>query len=201
MPSTSADGWRRLPIPIALGLIAASAWIGGDYYERYEDYLRFMVRETAYVSSSFFLLAYLARPLRDVTGATWASTLVRLRRRIGIAAALAHTVHFAAVVLMLRFTGEEVDAVTFALGGLGFVLFWALGLTSNDASVRALGGGNWKRLHRFGIHYLWLVFFVTYLGDVARVPVFAVFLLAFAGGLVLRVYLFVARRATSGEAA
>jgi DMSO/TMAO reductase YedYZ heme-binding membrane subunit len=200
MPSTSADGWRRLPIPIALGLMAASAWVGGDYYERYQDYLGFMVRETAYVSSSFFLLAYLARPLRDVTGATWASTLVRLRRRIGIAAALAHTVHFAAVVQLFRFTGDEVDALTFALGGLGFVLFWALGLTSNDASVRALGG-NWKRLHRFGIHYLWLVFFVTYLGDVARVPVFAVFVLAFAGGLGLRVYLFVARRAASGKAA
>jgi len=196
----NVDAARRLPIPLALGLIAASSWIGGAYYEGYEDYLRFMVRETAYVSTSFFLLAYVARPLREVVGAEWTGALVRLRRRLGIAAALAHTVHFAAVVSLLRFTGEAVDPVTLVLGGLGFLVFWLLALTSNDASVRALGA-NWKRLHRFGVHYLWFIFFVTYLGDIARAPVLTLFLAPLLAALVLRVYVFVRRWRVRSEGA
>ncbi|HEX4847222.1 MAG TPA: hypothetical protein VFV30_03695, partial [Novosphingobium sp.] len=36
-------------------------------------------------------------------------------------------------------------------------------LTSNDAAMRALGR-NWKRLHTFGIHYVWLIFTLAYAG-------------------------------------
>ena len=34
--------------------------------------------------------------------------------------------------------------------------------TSNDAAARALGR-RWKPLHRFGIHFLWVFFFASYL--------------------------------------
>jgi DMSO/TMAO reductase YedYZ heme-binding membrane subunit len=189
----SVETARRLPIPLALILIAASSWVGGSHFASEGEYLRFMVRETAYVSSTFFLVAYAAQPLRDFTAAAWAATLVAVRRRIGIAAALAHTAHAIVVATLLRASGEPVDPVTAAFGGLGFVLIWALGLTSNDASVRALGAG-WNRLHRFGIHYLWLVFFVTYLGDVQRVPVFAAFVAAFALAAMLRAYVYLRAR-------
>jgi DMSO/TMAO reductase YedYZ heme-binding membrane subunit len=181
------DGLRRLPIPLALAAIAASAWIGGAREEAFEDYLRFMVRETAYVSSTFFLAAYVARPLREITGAPWAAALLRIRRRVGVAAALAHTIHFAFIVALLRFTGENPGAVTAAFGGFGFLVFWLMALTSNDASVRRLGA-RWKRLHRFGIHYLWLVFLVTYLADVRSQPVYAAFVACFAGAGALRMY-------------
>jgi DMSO/TMAO reductase YedYZ heme-binding membrane subunit len=53
------------------------------------------------------------------------------------------------------------------LGGLGYVVLLALVLTSNDAAVKRLGA-RWKTLHRFGVHYLWLIFTLTYLGRIAE---------------------------------
>lgn len=38
---------------------------------------------------------------------------------------------------------------------------FAMAATSNDAAMRALGR-NWKRLHTFGIHTLWLIFTLSY---------------------------------------
>lgn len=36
-----------------------------------------------------------------------------------------------------------------------------MALTSSDAAMKALGA-NWKRLHRTGIHVIWLVFTLAY---------------------------------------
>ncbi|NJN50461.1 MAG: hypothetical protein HC809_00345 [Gammaproteobacteria bacterium] len=184
---------RYTPLVVSALLMIVAAWVGHDYYTGFEDYVRFMVRETAYVSTTFFLLAYWARPLLVVTGNAVARGLVRVRRQIGLAAALAHTVHFGAVVSLFRFTGESVDPVTFIFGGLGFVMFWVMALTSNDASVRVLGA-TWKHIHRFGIHYIWIIFMQTYLGDVARSPVYWVFVALLGGGLVLRIALYARSR-------
>jgi DMSO/TMAO reductase YedYZ heme-binding membrane subunit len=42
--------------------------------------------------------------------------------------------------------------------------------TSNDWSVARLGAKNWRRLHTFGIYYLWLIFALTYLSRISRGP-------------------------------
>lgn len=47
-----------------------------------------------------------------------------------------------------------------------------MAFTSSDAAMRALGK-NWKRLHTFGIHFVWLIFTLAYakrLVDPATLP-------------------------------
>ncbi len=185
---------KYTPLVACVVLLGLSSWAGYVLYAGFEDLVRFLIRETAYISTTFFLLAYFARPLRDTFAPDVGRRLVQVRRQLGLAAALAHTVHFGVVVALFRFTGESVDLVTLIFGGLGFVMFWLLALTSNSASVRMLGA-NWKRLHRFGIHYIWIIFMQTYLGDVLNQPVYWLFVALLAGGLVLRIGLSFSRRA------
>ena len=40
---------------------------------------------------------------------------------------------------------------------------WVMALTSNRAAQQRLGRW-WSRLHRFGMHYLWLVFMQAFIG-------------------------------------
>lgn len=170
-------------VPLAM---AASQYTGIDYYG-------YGLRVTARVAVTFFVFAYVARPLVQVLGVgQW---LVRHRRYLGLAAALTHTVHFGFVVAHDSVTDQPADLVTWVLGGLAFVLFWVMAATSNNVSVRQLGVW-WRRLHRFGMHYIWLVFFYTYLGAaVGTGGWYWTFPVALLSGLVLRIAAFARQRA------
>lgn len=126
-----------------------------------QDYASFGMRLTARLAAGFFLLAYIARPLLELTGV--GRQLVRHRRYLGLAAAIAHTVHAYFIFDYFRIINESIEPFVLVGGGGAFVSLWFMALTSNDASQRVLGA-NWQRLHRFGLHYLWLIFFQTLLG-------------------------------------
>lgn len=166
-------------------VLAANQYSGIDYYG-------YGLRVTARVAVAFFLLAYVARPAVQMLGVgRW---LVRHRRYLGLAAALTHTVHFGFVVAHDRVTDQPADWITWLLGGLAFVLFWVMAVTSNDTSVRALGAW-WRRIHRFGMHYIWVVFFNTYLGAALGAGGwYWVFPVALTGGLLLRAAAFARQR-------
>lgn len=162
--TTSEPVAKGKPLPWRELIIGSSAVaiLGSVLFMPAEaDHIGYMLRVTARVAFAFLLLAYIARPLVRLTGSgRW---LVRQRRYLGLAMALAHTVHFGYVVAYLVASGEPLDAITAIFGGLAFVLMWAMALTSNNASVRLLGP-NWKRLHTFGLHYLWFIFMQTFAG-------------------------------------
>src|SRR5262249_56910 len=148
--------------------------------------------------ATFFLCAYVARSLHALAPTAVSTYLLRARRQFGLAAALAHTVHFGFVVLLFETVASATtNVVTVVFGGLGFVVYWAMAATSNDASVRALGP-NWKRLHRFGMHYLWFIYFVTFLGAVAHRPFDWLFIAVFVNALAMRIYLWTRRRSAVG---
>lgn len=160
-------------------------------YAEPADAVGYGLRVTARIAFLFFMLAYLARPLRDLTGGgTW---LLRHRRYLGLAMAVAHSVHFAYIVLYFRAIGEVPDVLTAVFGGGAFVVMWLMTLTSNDVSVRTLGA-TWKRLHRSGMHYLWFIFFYTWLGVALVEPWYWSFVAVAIAGLALRVASYVKRR-------
>ena len=79
------------------------------------------------------------------------AALNRHRRMIGVSACIYALLHFSAHVLyeggwdgFMRSLSKPF--IWYGLGGLSILL--ALCLTSNNLSIRALGGRNWKRLHR-----------------------------------------------------
>ncbi len=71
--------------------------------------------------------------------------------------------HFAYIVALFALTDEVLEVTTAVFGGLAYVLIWVMALTSNRASQRRLGA-SWVRLHRFGMHYLWLIFMQAFAG-------------------------------------
>ena len=89
--------------------------------------------------------------------------LLRNRRGLGLSFALAHGIHAICIVTYFTVSGDPVPLVAVVGGGIGYALILAMALTSTDAAQRALGR-NWKRLHTLGIHWVWFVFFVSYLG-------------------------------------
>ena len=97
----------------------------------------------------------------------WRSTasrwLIRNRRYVGINFAIAHTVHLGALASYFLYLGIAPDTATLLGGGLAYTLIFAMAATSNDWSVNKLGP-NWRRLHSVGLHYIWFVFLITYLG-------------------------------------
>ena len=146
----------------------------------------------------FLLCATLGvTPLRRATGANW---LLKLRRMLGLFAFFYVVLHFLTYVwLDQRF---DVAAIAkdvlkrpyITVGFTAFLLLIPLAATSTDAMQRRLGR-NWQRVHRFiyliaafgVVHFWWLV-----KRDVTEPALFA---LALAGLLGVRLYWFVRRRA------
>jgi methionine sulfoxide reductase heme-binding subunit len=97
-----------------------------------------------------FLLATLAiSPLRELFG--W--NLMRYRRAFGLLCFYYALMHFAVYMildqaLVLKAVGTDVLKRPFIMFGMaGLAMLLALALTSNQYSIRRLGG-NWIRLHR-----------------------------------------------------
>jgi DMSO/TMAO reductase YedYZ heme-binding membrane subunit len=88
---------------------------------------------------------------------------MRLRRYLGLSAALSHTVHFGYVCAYLVVSDEPIDWTTIVFGGAAFGLMWVMALTSNNRAQRAMGLW-WQRLHLVGMHYIWLIFMQTFVG-------------------------------------
>lgn len=133
-----------------------------------EEHLGLWIRTTAWMSATLFLFAFAARPLRQFwkTGASrW---LLKNRRYVGVSAAFAHFIHLLGILWLYQAFAETLitpDAATLIFGGLGFGLYFAMGLTSSDAAVAKLGLANWKRLHTFSGYYVWSIFAFTFLGS------------------------------------
>ena len=156
--------------PLALGLIAglAAVYLGLSSGADAADSWGRAARWTARIGLPIFLLTYLASSIGRLWPGTVTRTIWRDRRWWGLGFAACHTVHLYALVRALEASGEVRTVPSLIPGGLAYLTIFAMALTSNDAAMKALGR-NWKRLHRFGIHYVWLVFTLAYAGRLLKV--------------------------------
>ena len=74
--------------------------------------------------------------------------------------------HLVVLTYYLAITYGPPDAATLLGGGLAYAMIYIMAITSNDRSAKKLGK-NWKRIHIFGIHYIWLIYTFTYAGRLA----------------------------------
>lgn len=169
------DGWVLvLSFFLGVGFMVGLILSNGPGTE--EDLYGLALRTTARITLIAFLVAYLAMPLMRLSGAEWARGLVRNRRYWGVAAFVSHAFHLALIFAAVqKFYGGDwlamADMPTLVFGGLGYVLFFAMALTSTNGWVQRLGPENWRRLHTFGMHYLWAIFTLTLLlGQLAEGP-------------------------------
>lgn len=125
------------------------------------DHIGVMLRVTARLAFAMLLLAYIARPIAQLLRNRGLS--LQHRRYLGLAAALVQTVHFGYVWAFVVVSGETLEWLTVILGGAAFVLLWVMAATSSNYAQGKFGL-SWRRLHLFGIHYVWLIFMQTFIG-------------------------------------
>lgn len=146
---------------LSFGAVALAMMLGGDTIEQ----ARLAARWTARAGFPILILTYSASPLVRLWPKPATKTLLRSRRQWGLGFALAHSIHLGALVTYHVISGQPPQPTTLIGGGGAYVLLYTMALTSNDASMRAMGVW-WKRLHRTGIHALWFVFALSYFGQV-----------------------------------
>jgi DMSO/TMAO reductase YedYZ heme-binding membrane subunit len=189
-------GWRlTLAIGAALlvmsGAVLAAAGTG-------EEGVRMLIRATARSTAVCFLLAFAARPVRQVWRTGLTKGLLRERRYVGVGAALSHFVHMLAIIWLAMGWPEsyQPDVVTLVGGGLGFAFLYVMALTSTDAAVARLGRGRWQLLHRTGAWYVAFIFTISFVPDpgMGWSAIYAGFFGAFVAVAALRLAVYVRGR-------
>ncbi len=154
--------------PLALGIAAgtiallAGLSLGTDTTEGWH----MAARWTARIGFPIFLITYCARPLAQIDPADWSKQLWRDRRWWGLGFAASHSIHLLALVTYIQLSGTPRSFASLLPGGTAYIVLYLMAFTSSDGAMRAMGQ-NWKRLHRFGIHYLWLIFTLAYAKRIA----------------------------------
>ncbi len=163
------NGWvRRVPAwPVyALGFL----WMGWLFYRGVTDAsliepIDWLEREYGITSLQLLVATLAVTPLRRVLGLN----LLKFRRALGLMVfffVLAHLLVWALldVQALSAVWADIVKRPYVTVGMAAFLLLIPLALTSNNPSVRRLGGAGWRRLHWLtypvailgGIHYVWL---------------------------------------------
>jgi methionine sulfoxide reductase heme-binding subunit len=141
--------WALLALP-AVPMLAGL--FSGRVDEEGRAATEFLLHPTGEFAARFMIIAMVATPLRLLfPRAAPMRWLIKHRRAFGVAAffyAAFHTVLYIIDMGSLQAILSEFTALGIWTGWLAMLLFVPLALTSNDASVRALGV-LWKRLQRF----------------------------------------------------
>jgi hypothetical protein len=156
-------GWNALALLAMSALVLAAAGTG-------EDGVRMLIRATARSSAGLFLIAFLARPVRQLWRTDATAFALKNRRYFGVSMAVSHLIHGLAIIWLLTAfpRAYQVSATTLVGGGLGFAFVAAMAATSSDAAFKALGRARWQALHRTGVWYLWFIFALTFVPDPER---------------------------------
>ena len=146
-------------------------------------------RYTARISVLVFLPVYVASSMVALWPMPSTRALLRNRRNLGLGFAMAHTIHLYALIRQLL-AADGIHPEELAGGIVIYALIFAMAVTSFPWAYRALGK-NWKRLHKLGIHAIWIAFFLAYSGRIFE-PEARVIGVAFTALLVAAMFLRIA---------
>lgn len=190
----------KVSTPGMIGLATAAAlaigfgglyWAGGWTKEGILEGTRL----TARWAFPWFMAAWSASALAQLFPGGWRSWMLRRRRAIGLSFAANHFVHLGFLATAALAFHNPTAMVTLIGGGLGYLLIAAMAATSNNASVRAMGGW-WKVLHTTGGLVILAIFTNSYVGRLPTKPWLAIPALSMIViAVILKVAAFVMRRA------
>jgi len=183
------EGWPLLGLLSLLLLAVSGVCLTSQAYD--VAGVRTVIRMTARTSLVLFALAFSAQAVLTL----WPSALTRWQRRnrrqLGLAFAVSHTIHAAAIVAFGRMDpqGFQAHAMTGTLvsGGLAYVFIVAMAATSFDRTAAWIGPNAWRTLHWLGGYYLWVSFIVTNGKRIGQGPLYAVPVLLMLFLMLLRI--------------
>jgi len=152
--------------------VVAAVYVGFQFWLALTQQGRYLVepineleREYGETALKLLVAGLVITPLRRFAGIN----LLKFRRAIGVSAfflVLAHFLVFAAldVQTLARVWEEIVKRPYVTIGMASFLLLIPLAVTSNNLSLRRLGAGRWRALHKLtypaavlgALHYVWL---------------------------------------------
>lgn len=160
---------KRIQLGLCLAGLLPLAFLAWGWHENAlgGEPTEFVQGRTGFWTFNFLLLTLCISPLRALTQWHW---LLRLRRLFGLLSFLYAALHFMSFIglahdFSLDMIARGVMKQPFvSVGFVAFLLLIPLAATSNPYALRAVGGKQWRELHRniylIGIlaciHYFWL---------------------------------------------
>ena len=135
-----------------LGLIPSQIYLLSAGFS--DDSLNMVLRQTARSSLLFFLLAFVASPLRELVDLPVSRWLVRHRRLLGLAFGGMQSAHL--LLIACRYAampGVDLNPIVGTIGGTAYLLMYLMVVTSFDAPRRLMSPVAWRRLHKVGLFY------------------------------------------------
>jgi hypothetical protein len=155
-------GWAAaLVLTAAAGVIAVHGWNDAG--------LLVVLRVTARCSLVLFLLAFTARPARQLWQTPITKWLLANRRYLGVSFAVSHGIHLVAILAR----GMSLGPTSFFAGAPLYGVIAVLTITSFDRTAAWVGRTWWKRIHTVGVYALWGFFAIVYVGKAVKEPLFA----------------------------
>lgn len=171
----SLEGWPLLGLLSLLLLVMAAVCLAAHSYE--VAGVRTVIRATARTSLVLFALAFGAQAVLTLWPCALTRWQRRNRRQLGLAFAVSHAIHAAAILAFARMDPQgflqHVTTGTLVSGGLAYVVIVAMALTSFDRTAAWIGPAVWRTLHWWGGHYLWVSFIVTNGKRIGQSPLYA----------------------------
>ncbi|MDO6591472.1 protein-methionine-sulfoxide reductase heme-binding subunit MsrQ [Loktanella sp. D2R18] len=169
LSQTINSGLRKIPTWTIY--IVGGAWVVWMFYlaatnQMGPEPINALEREYGELGLKLIVLGLAVTPLRRWTGLN----LMKFRRAIGVTAFFVVLAHFLVWALLDvgtfgRMWTEIVKRPYVTVGMASFIMLIPLAVTSNNLSIRKLGGATWRKLHKLTypialcavVHYLWLV--------------------------------------------
>lgn len=144
-------------------------------------------RQTGYIALALTILVFILNPLlASFPKFPLAANINLYRRNIGVAAFCYGCIHFLAVVKFKTYEHGSFPWIALLIhpvllpAAIALIIFLLLSITSNNYSVRKLGGKRWKKLHHSGYIAEWGIFFhlllqfgnVAVIGILSFIPLF-----------------------------
>lgn len=189
------EGWPLLGLLSLILMAVSGLCLASLAYE--VAGLRMVIRITARTSLVLFALAFSAQAMLTL----WPSVLTRWQRRnrrqLGLAFAVSHTIHAAAILAFAWMDPqgfhEHAMPGTLVSGGIAYAFIVAMAATSFDRTAAWIGPAAWRTLHWLGGYYLWVSFIVTNGKRIGQSPLYALPVVLMLIVLLLRI---AARRRT-----
>lgn len=162
--------WVR-KLPAWTIYVGSATWVGWLFYlaatgQNGPDPVNTLERSYGAYALKLIVAVLAITPMRRYLGIN----LLKFRRAIGVSAFFVVLAHFSVwaildVQSLARVWADIVKRPYVTIGMGAFVMMLPLAITSNNLSLRKLGGGLWRKIHWLtypaavlgAIHYVWLV--------------------------------------------
>ena len=167
----------------ALGFSLLALHLGGS-----EAALRATLRLSGRFSFILFLLPFVASAMHRRFRSRATSWMMKYRSELGLAFGGAHLAHLGLITWLAQMPAVSFPLLVLWVGGFGFFVVALLVATSFPRIAREFEPRRWRAIHRFGVHYIAVIFAYDMFKGLLKAPVeYAPFAFALVLALALRV--------------